>query len=98
VAATTDVDQDARRALGTRLARIIRRVALTKDQIDHLPDNYAAAVKSRTFPVSYDPQHPDRAFLPTNVFEASGPWLDITGSFVEPIAGQHTATFSHSEF
>ena len=98
VAARTDGDQDARRALATRLARIVRRVALTKNQIDHLPDNYAAAVKSRTLPVGYDPQHPDRAFVPTNIFEANGPWLDITGSFFDPIAGQHAATFSHSEF
>jgi hypothetical protein len=98
VAARTDVNPDARRALATRLARIMRRVALTKDQIDHLPDNYAAAVRSRAFPAGYDPQHPDRAFLPPGVFDANGPWLDITGSFFDPIAGQHAATFSHSEF
>src|SRR6185503_5616689 len=39
-----------RKALETRLAQVIRRVALTREQIVSLPDNYNLAVESNVFP------------------------------------------------
>ena len=97
-AARQDTQAAERRALEMRLARMIRRVALTKDQIAHLPDTYAAAVTSGAFPPRADPRALDRAFLPPDLLDPHGPWLDINDSFTEPIAPQHAATFSHSEF
>jgi hypothetical protein len=96
--APADTLRGARHALATRLARIIRRVALTRPQIETLPDNYQAAVKSGIFPSRPDPLQRTRAFLPADVFADDGPWLNIRDSFVDPIATEHAGTFSHSAF
>src|ERR1051325_8143528 len=50
LASQTDPYPSQRRALETRLAQIIRRVALTKEQITSLPDNYALVVQSNVYP------------------------------------------------
>lgn len=63
-----------RRALMPRLARMMRRIALRRDEIDRLADNYAAAVKARAFPDRVDTAHPDRAFLPSDLFDPAGSW------------------------
>jgi hypothetical protein len=66
-----------RRALQVRLARCIRRLALTAEQAKQLPDNYAAAVASRAFAERHDPDHPGRPFLPPDLFQKDGPWVEI---------------------
>jgi hypothetical protein len=66
-----------RRALQTRLARCIQRLALSADQIKGLPDNYAAAAASRAFAEKYDPDHPQRPFLPSDLFQKAGPWVEV---------------------
>jgi hypothetical protein len=66
-----------RRALQPRLARIIQRLALTPEQIKDLPDNYAAAVASRTFAANHDPDHPDRPFLPPDLFQSDSTWVEV---------------------
>jgi hypothetical protein len=66
-----------RRALQRRLARTIRRLALTADQIKALPDNYAAAVATHAFAEKHDPDHPERSFLPLDVFQKDGPWVEV---------------------
>ena len=77
--------QDARRALMTRLARMIRGVALTRDQIDKLPDTYRAAADSRTLPS-----------LPADLDSSSGPWIAIGGR--SSIVPQHASEMSRSAF
>jgi hypothetical protein len=76
-------------ALRTRLAKIIDRLSLDDSQINSLPDNYALAVKSQDFPADYDPQHPEEAFLPADLFDPAGPWVRFTDSSGQPIAPQH---------
>jgi len=66
-----------RRALQLRLARCIQRLALTAEQIKGLPDNYAAAVTSRAFAEKDDPDHPERPFLPADLFQKEGPWVEV---------------------
>jgi len=66
-----------RRALQLRLARAIKRLALSAEQIKALPDNYAAALASRAFPERYDPDNPERPFLPPDLFQKDGPWVEI---------------------
>jgi hypothetical protein len=66
-----------RRALQERLARGIQRLALTTEQIKGLPDNYAAAVASRAFAAKDDPEHPERPFLPADLFQKDGPWVQL---------------------
>ena len=96
LAAPTDGNIDARKALMPRIARVIRRVALRQEQIERLPDNYAAGVRSRAFAPGFDPAQRDRQFLPPDLTTAGGPWVVISGN--EPIAAQHAAEVSHSSF
>ena len=69
-----------KRELQTRLAEVLRRLALTKEQIKSLPDNYAQAVASGAFSAKYDPAHPEQPFLPQDLFDPRGPWVCITPS------------------
>jgi len=66
------------RALAVRLAHCIQRLALTGEQIKALPDNYALAVKSGSFGQKHDPEHPEKYFLPSDLFDQNGSWVEIT--------------------
>ena len=84
-----------RRELRARLAEVLRRVALSPEELAALPDNYAQAVASGEFRREYDPAHREHAFLPPDLFEAHGPWVELEDpSNAEPVAFQHTANFS----
>ncbi len=94
--ASSDVtEQGARRSLRQRLALILRRLALTQKQIDALPDNYVAAVKSHQFSDAYDASRPATAFLPPDLFSTNGSWVRIGIHFSgeEPFARVHTTRF-----
>ena len=67
--------QPERRQLQKRLALVMRRIALSPDEIKKLPDNLALAVQAKTFPQTYDPSDPDRPFLPSDLLKADGPWV-----------------------
>jgi hypothetical protein len=55
---------ESRGTLQTRLATIIKQVALTSGEIEKLPDNYKLASSSGLFPTAFDPATPEAAFLP----------------------------------
>ena len=78
----------ARDRLRRPLAAVIGRLALTPDQIKKLPDNYAAAVASGEFAKRFDPEHPDKPYLPADLFAADGPWVCL-GRPDGPIAPTH---------
>ena len=88
--------------LQTRLAEIMRRLALSSQAIRALPSNYAQAVGSGEFAKQYDPQHRDRAFLPPDLFDARSSWVQVAaqGSTLEtePAAAAHAEQFSRSSF
>ncbi len=86
-----------KRELQIQLAEVLRRLALTPQQIESLPDNYAQAVASGEFAKEYDPAHRDRAFLPPDLFEQHGPWVAVSG-YPEPVATAHASAFSRSSF
>lgn len=67
-------------ALQSRLAQVMRRLALTPDEIKSLPDNYAQAVAAGAFAKAYDPAQPELPFLPPDLFDPKGPWVCITPS------------------
>jgi hypothetical protein len=81
-----------RRALQTRLVPIIRQLALTAEQIKGLPDNYAAAVASRAFAEKPDSDRPERPFLPLDLFQKDGPWVELH-DHLTPIAPRHAQDF-----
>ena len=79
-------------ALTTRLAKIIRRLALAREQIDALPDNYAAAVAAKVYPNAFDPDHPEAGFLPPDLFQPDGRWVCVA-SLQGLVAPVHTREF-----
>jgi hypothetical protein len=81
------------RALQVRMATIIRRLALTNDEIQQLPDNYAAAVRAKAFAAIHNPQKPEQAFLPSDLFDPEGPWV-LLGEHMRPAAPMHVK-FTH---
>jgi hypothetical protein len=76
------------RALQVRLAKAIRRLALSAEEIQRLPDNYAAAITAKTFATRHDPEKPERAFLPADLFDPDGPWV-LLGEHMAPAAPVH---------
>jgi hypothetical protein len=83
-----------KRELQSRLQEILRRLALTPEQIVSLPDNYAQAVASGEFAKEYDPEHRERAFLPPDLFDPQGPWVELEGRGKPlPVAEQHDSFF-----
>jgi hypothetical protein len=79
----------ASRALRERLAIIIKRLALTGEQIQALPDNYSQAVQSKAFPARHEK---GTAFLPPDLFSAEGPWVNFAPKH-EALVRVHTKTF-----
>jgi hypothetical protein len=79
---------EARRRLGGPLAAVIRRLALGPEQVKHLPDNYADAVKAGRFARSHAAEKPDRPYLPPDLFAADGPWVCL-GRPGGPVAPEH---------
>jgi hypothetical protein len=65
---------------------------LTAEQIQGLPDNYADAVASRTFAEKHDPDHSQRSFLPVDLFQKDGPWVELH-DHLTPIAPRHVHDF-----
>jgi hypothetical protein len=76
-------------ALRTRLAKAVGRLALSEKEVAALPDNYAAAVKSKRFATDHDPKHPERPFLPPDLFDPAGPWVRFHEQSSEPMTAQH---------
>lgn len=66
--------------LQVRLAEVLRRLALTPEEMKTLPDTYAQAVASGAFAKEYDAAHPERPFLPPDLFDPHGTWAGITPS------------------
>jgi len=82
-----------RQDLQRRLSAVIRRLALTKEQIDSLPDNYADAAQSRVFENDYDENKPETPFLPADLFATNGPWVCVGLNSEEQIAPVHVSRF-----
>jgi hypothetical protein len=73
-------DRQPRREVQKRLVQAIRAVALTPREIEALPDNLAVAVKAGAFPKQFDPEHPDRLFLPPDLLAKDGPWVAVASA------------------
>lgn len=78
-----------RRDLEVRLAKVVRRLAVTQKQARALPDSYAAAAASSQFATAYDPRNPPQPFLPTDLLRPNGPWRCISSFSEEPTASVH---------
>jgi hypothetical protein len=78
--------------LEEKLVQVMRRVALTSDQIRALPDNYAAAI-SRLHPPAFNAVDRTSPFLPPDLLNPKGPWVCMGIELGKPAAGAHTDFF-----
>lgn len=81
-------------ALRIRLAQVIEALRLSDRTIDGLVDNYSEAVKSGAFAHDFDPMQPGKAFLPPDLFDANGPWVEIGESGRGLVAPDHVVALS----
>jgi hypothetical protein len=84
----------SRSDLQRRIAEVIRRLALSEDQAQKLPDNYEDAVRAYVFPTNYDPADPQGPFLPTDLFDPKGPWVALGQQRGRPVASDHLEFFN----
>lgn len=80
--------------LQVKLAAVIRRVALSADQLKSLPRNYDAAIASKSFAPEADPKDPSKVFLPSDLFLPGSQWVAVRVDDDGPIARSHVFFFS----
>lgn len=90
---------DRRKAVQPKLASLMRRLALTREQILGLPNPLAATVKAELFSKAHDPADRFKPFLPPDIYAHESSWICL-GEDKEPIpAGEHTSRlYSRSMF
>jgi hypothetical protein len=86
--------RDERNALAERLARAMRKLALPPQQNQRLGDNYALAVSRKEFSREFDPAHPEKPFLPPDLWEPEGPWVLLGDQLGTPLARTHLEFFN----
>ena len=82
-----------RRELQMRLVKIMKRVALTDDEIKNLPDNYNMEAAAKTYPTDFDPTGDEKAFLPAAFFSGAD-WADLNGTNYDLLAPVHVQNIS----
>jgi hypothetical protein len=71
----TDAGAERRAELRRRLSKVMRRLELTEDEAQHLPNNFQAALDEKLFATEFDPAAPERGFLPADLLDEAGPWV-----------------------
>ncbi len=82
------------------LAKAMKHLALTPEEIAQLPDNYADAIKASKFPTAIDPDRLSAGYLPADLFDPQGAWVCV-GRTDKPTAPRHLAKmtpFTNSVF
>lgn len=88
----SDLYPEARQALQARLAQALRRLALTREEIRALPDNYQQAIQARVFPAEFQIENFETTFLPAGLFDPQGAWICL-GRDGGQLAISHTEGF-----
>ncbi|HEY6246957.1 MAG TPA: hypothetical protein VIX17_23595 [Pyrinomonadaceae bacterium] len=80
--------------LQTRLVQVIKRLALSQEQIAALPDTYKQAIDAGVFAKAYDSNNPEQSFLPPDLFDPKGPWVALSVRGGDLMAPGHVSAFS----
>jgi hypothetical protein len=80
--------------LQIKLAQVMKRLALSPDEIATLPTTYQQAVTSKTFATAYDPNLREQPFLPPDLFDPKGGWVCLGSRERLPVASAHVAGFA----
>lgn len=89
----TPVQQEHRAILAGKIARVMASLALSREQLEALPDTYRAAVNSGVFPRSVANQAA-ADYLPPNLFDPDGPWVELSDK--SPSSPSGFAPFQHT--
>ncbi len=81
---------DRRRASQPKLAALMRRLALTKTQIQSLPNPLATTVKSGGFATAHDPKDRFKPFLPADIYGKDSSFVCLGEDRHEIPVSQHT--------
>lgn len=72
--------------LRRRLARIMKRLELTEDEVREIPDAFQILSQSKLYPQAFDSSSESEPFFPTDLLDKEGPWV-LYSSEQEPSAG-----------
>jgi hypothetical protein len=73
---------------------MIKRLALSPEQIAALPDTYKQAIDAGTFARIYDANKREQSFLPPDLFDSKGPWVALSIRGGDLVARGHVSAFS----
>lgn len=76
------------------LMQVMKRLALSPEQIAALPNNYRKALEAKAFATAYDLNKREQAFTPPNLFDPNGPWVRVSARGGSPVASSHVSGFS----
>jgi hypothetical protein len=90
---------ERREIVRSKVASLMRRIALTREQILALPNTVQATIKSGGFAQNHDPNDPFKPFLSADLYKKKSSWVCL-GLSGRPITGiRHTEKLnSRSEF
>lgn len=81
------------RHLSRLVGRALQRVALTTHEIEALPDNLRAAIASRAWPPSVVDEASDEPFLPADLLDPTGAWVELRSTDYERLTPLHDEAF-----
>jgi hypothetical protein len=82
-----------RRELLATLAPVVKRLALSPEQLVHLPDTCASALQNHEFPAAYNPASPNQGFLLPDLYDPRGPWVCLSARGQDLAAPLHDLSF-----
>jgi hypothetical protein len=59
------------------VARVMKRLELSDEEVRSLPDAFKIVADKKLYPKSFDPSSP-KAFFPTDLLERDGPWVEYS--------------------
>jgi len=79
------------RKLQSKLASLIKRLALSEAQILALPNTMMATIESGNFSQEHDVNAPRKPFFPSDLYDVEGPWVSLQKRNYTLLAENHAA-------
>ncbi len=84
--------------LRTRIAKVMRRLELSEQEAQQLPNNLEAAAASASIPAVFDAASADMGFISADLFDETGPWVAFGQGTKIPGASSHAGRGARSVF
>ena len=76
-----------------RVARIMRRLELSGEEVRALPSALTTLRDKKTYPKAFDPASPDEPFFPTDLLDKDGPWVAYSRDKAPSVGGKFHVEF-----